>query len=88
MRFICVLTCFLQSKLEGMFQDMDLARELFNQYKSLEQRVEISDANNGNSSQIECQVSVLNAGYWPTFPTVEMNLPLPLVSIFSVFIFF
>lgn len=55
------------SKLEGMFKDMELSRELaipFKQYLRTTQ-----------PDGFEMSVSVLTKGYWPTYP--QMNVVLP-----------
>lgn len=56
------------SKLEGMFKDMELSRELaapFKQYLK----------NTQPSGSIEMSVSVLTKGYWPTYQQMNVTLP-------------
>lgn len=59
------------TKLEGMFKDMDLSREVMaslNDNKRWREKKE--------ESGIDVSVSVLTAVYWPTYPQVSLNLSL------------
>ena len=59
------------SKMEGMFQDIDLSRESMMVYKqSLAAEVD----NNGGG--VEMEVQILTTGYWPVYPQYP-NLHLP-----------
>ena len=78
------------TKLEGMFKDVDLSRDVMRGFDA-EMRREGSEiaataanargANgsssgaSGSSSPPELRVTVLTAGYWPTYPPSELNLP-------------
>lgn len=56
------------SKLEGMFKDMELSKDIniaFKQYMS----------NLKNVSPLELTVSILTMGYWPTYPVLEVTVP-------------
>ncbi|XP_073989923.1 cullin 4 isoform X1 [Rhodnius prolixus] len=56
------------SKLEGMFKDMELSKDInvaFKQYMS----------NVRTSSPMELTVSILTMGYWPTYPVMEVTVP-------------
>ncbi|XP_024085072.1 cullin-4B isoform X2 [Cimex lectularius] len=60
------------SKLEGMFKDMELSKDInvaFKQYMS----------NVKNASQMELTVSILTMGYWPTYPVMDVSLPSEMV---------
>jgi len=55
------------SKLEGMFKDMELSREMMVNFRELPRhRV---------SGNIELNVNVLTMGYWPTYTPMEIILP-------------
>ncbi|CAD5233250.1 unnamed protein product [Bursaphelenchus xylophilus] len=59
-------------KLEGMFKDMEISKELsnnFGQYVS---------QNNPELSQIEFGVSVLTMGHWPNYPVMSVTIPMAL----------
>lgn len=56
------------SKLEGMFKDMELSRELFPSFKQHLMSVK-PDAN------IDMGVSILTLGYWPTYNLCEAKIP-------------
>jgi cullin-4 len=58
------------TKLEGMFKDIDLSKELTTQFhNSTEHR-------NNCFSQIDMSVQVLTTGYWPAYSPCDLNLPL------------
>ena len=64
------------AKLEGMFQDVDLSREVGLAFKASPQA-----AAAGAPPGLDLAVSILTAGYWPTYdPPVELLLPGPLSS--------
>ncbi len=52
-------------KLEGMFKDMELSKDLVSSFK---QTTQLAD-------QIDVSVSVLTDGYWPSYPPTPLNLP-------------
>lgn len=54
-------------KLEGMFKDIDLSRDLMENYKSWLQ--------NHNIATVDINVSVLTMGYWPTYQPLKVILP-------------
>lgn len=66
------------SKLEGMFKDMELSKELMLSFKSHLKNVHPP----GN---IEMSVSVLTMGYWPTYQTMQVNLPADMLQYREVF---
>jgi cullin-4 len=59
------------NKLEGMFKDMDLSKDIMASF------YESKEAQNYQASHgdIELNVYVLIAGYWPAYQPVEVNLP-------------
>uniref|UniRef100_A0A671TF83 Cullin-4A n=1 Tax=Sparus aurata TaxID=8175 RepID=A0A671TF83_SPAAU len=62
------------SKLEGMFKDMELSKDIMIQFKQYIQ-------NQSEPSNIELTVNILTMGYWPSYTPMEVHLP-PEVSIF------
>uniref|UniRef100_A0A8C0FZ70 Cullin-4B n=1 Tax=Bubo bubo TaxID=30461 RepID=A0A8C0FZ70_BUBBB len=61
------------SKLEGMFKDMELSKDIMIQFK---QNVP------GN---IELTVNILTMGYWPTYVPMEVHLPPEMVKLQEIF---
>jgi len=61
------------NKLEGMFRDMELSRELMGLAKRAPQYLEASP------SGVDISVSVLTAGHWPSYPSTTCTLPAELV---------
>lgn len=67
------------SKLEGMFKDMDLSRELNIAFKQhLSGLPDKHDA-------IDLTVNILTMGYWPTYPVMEVPMPVQLVALQGLF---
>lgn len=58
------------NKLEGMFKDMDLSRELMANYTQSKEAAE-----GRASSKVEMLVQVLTTGFWPTYPVYEVIVP-------------
>jgi len=56
------------SKLEGMFKDVDISRDVAAAFKA-------SAAAGRLPPGVEVGVSVLTAGFWPTYPPCELSLP-------------
>ena len=56
------------SKLEGMFKDMELSRELMHSFKQYLHHT-------NPSATIDMNVSILTTGYWPTYQPLDMVLP-------------
>jgi cullin 4 len=54
------------NKLEGMFKDMELSKEIVASFR--ESKV-------AQPVEFELNIFVLTFGYWPTFPATEMILP-------------
>lgn len=61
------------NKLEGMFKDIDLSKDTMAAFRESPKLVE-------GLPDIELNVSVLTAGYWPTYPPAEVKLPAELVG--------
>uniref|UniRef100_A0AAQ4PS22 Cullin 4A n=1 Tax=Gasterosteus aculeatus aculeatus TaxID=481459 RepID=A0AAQ4PS22_GASAC len=53
------------SKLEGMFKDMELSKDIMIQFKQ----------NQSGPSNIELTVNILTMGYWPSYIPMEVHLP-------------
>ncbi|KAJ1412646.1 Winged helix-like DNA-binding domain superfamily [Sesbania bispinosa] len=82
----CILTKLKQqcggqftSKMEGMVVDLTLARD--NQLKFEEYLRDNSHANPG----IDLTVTVLTTGFWPSYKSFDLNLPLEMVKCVEVF---
>lgn len=70
------------SKLEGMFKDMELSKELmlpFKQYMSCHQDKEGVDLN------VDMSVNVLTMGYWPSYTPMEVSIPPLLLRLQKLF---
>ncbi len=66
------------NKLEGMFKDMDLSRELmanYTQYLDSDAGKVATAAVLGGTREIETSVHVLTTGYWPAYPPAEVVVP-------------
>ncbi|CAA7042773.1 unnamed protein product [Microthlaspi erraticum] len=57
------------NKLEGMFKDIELSKEINESFK------QSSQARAKLPSGIEMSVHVLTTGYWPTYPQMDAKLP-------------
>lgn len=66
------------SKLEGMFKDMELSKDVMIQYKQYTQ-------NQSEPSNIELTVNILTMGYWPSYTPMEVHLPPEMVKLQEVF---
>ncbi|DBA80768.1 hypothetical protein WJX77_001890 [Trebouxia sp. C0004] len=67
------------NKLEGMFKDVDLSRDIMMSFKtsgSVKSRL---------SPGIDMNVNVLTSGYWPSYPHLEAKLPDELTRYQTVF---
>ncbi|NXW15430.1 CUL4B protein, partial [Circaetus pectoralis] len=62
------------SKLEGMFKDMELSKDIMIQFKQYMQNQNVP----GN---IELTVNILTMGYWPTYVPMEVHLPPEVMNI-------
>ncbi|BDA50712.1 Cullin-4 [Coccomyxa sp. Obi] len=67
------------NKLEGMFKDVDLSRDIMTSFRQ------------SASSRAKCpagldmSVHILTSGYWPTYPVLEAKLPVELTQYQTVF---
>uniref|UniRef100_UPI00358F8003 cullin-4A-like isoform X1 n=1 Tax=Myxine glutinosa TaxID=7769 RepID=UPI00358F8003 len=66
------------SKLEGMFKDMELSKDIMIQFKQYVQ-------NQSEPCSIELTVNILTMGYWPTYTPMEVHLPSEMVKLQEVF---
>lgn len=66
------------SKLEGMFKDMELSKDVMIQFKQYMQ-------NQSDPSNIELTVNVLTMGYWPSYIPMDVHLPAEMVKLQEVF---
>ncbi|CAL8356140.1 unnamed protein product [Merluccius merluccius] len=61
------------SKLEGMFKDMELSKDIMVQFKQ------------NIPGNIELTVNILTMGYWPTYVPMEVHLPPEMVRLQEIF---
>ncbi|XP_066106443.1 cullin-4B isoform X1 [Saccopteryx bilineata] len=87
------------SKLEGMFKDMELSKDIMIQFKqvtSCKQAVEQVKyrrlglaggymQNQNVPGNIELTVNILTMGYWPTYVPMEVHLPPEMVKLQEIF---
>ncbi|XP_072370551.1 cullin-4A-like isoform X3 [Scyliorhinus torazame] len=66
------------SKLEGMFKDMELSKDIMIQFKQYIQ-------NQNDPSKIDLTVNILTMGYWPTYTPMEVHLPPEMIKLQEVF---
>mmetsp|Transcript_45216 Transcript_45216/g.98348 ORF Transcript_45216/g.98348 Transcript_45216/m.98348 type:complete len:737 (+) Transcript_45216:130-2340(+) len=66
------------SKLEGMFKDVELSRDVMASFRDSPQAQQISP-------DVELSVHVLTQGYWPTYPPVEVRLPQEILELQEIF---
>ena len=59
------------NKLEGMFKDVQLSKDIMLMFKGNESEAKLP-------SGVELYVQVLTSGFWPTYPAVDVKLPLEL----------
>ncbi|KAG0468748.1 hypothetical protein HPP92_018076 [Vanilla planifolia] len=57
------------NKLEGMFKDIELSKEINDSFK------QSSQSRTKLPSGIEMSVHILTTGYWPTYPPMDVRLP-------------
>lgn len=68
------------SKLEGMFKDMELSKDINIAFKQ-----HISNSENKDLINIDLTVNILTMGYWPTYPACEITMPAQLVEYQNIF---
>uniref|UniRef100_A0A2K6MDM7 Cullin-4B n=1 Tax=Rhinopithecus bieti TaxID=61621 RepID=A0A2K6MDM7_RHIBE len=66
------------SKLEGMFKDMELSKDIMVHFKQHMQ-------NQSDSGPIDLTVNILTMGYWPTYTPMEVHLTPEMVKLQEVF---
>lgn len=66
------------SKLEGMFKDMELSKDIMIQFKQYMQ-------NQSDPGSIDLTVNILTMGYWPTYTPMDVLLPSEMVKLQEVF---
>ena len=66
-------------KLEGMFRDIEVARELNGQF------VASKHSNGGRELGLEANVTVLTSAHWPSYPLTPAKLPLQLARAAKAF---
>jgi len=67
------------NKLEGMFKDVDLSSDIMSAFKEAgKYQAELK-------GDLDLNVQVLTAGYWPAYAPVEINLPKNMVEYQDVF---
>uniref|UniRef100_A0AAY4EUY5 Cullin family profile domain-containing protein n=1 Tax=Denticeps clupeoides TaxID=299321 RepID=A0AAY4EUY5_9TELE len=66
------------SKLEGMFKDMELSKDIMIQFKQYMQ-------NQSDPSNIDLTVNILTMGYWPSYTPMDVHLPSEMVKLQEVF---
>ncbi|NXT66359.1 CUL4A protein, partial [Chaetops frenatus] len=66
------------SKLEGMFKDMELSKDVMVQFKQYMQ-------NQSDPGNIDLTVNILTMGYWPTYIPMEVHLNSEMIKLQEVF---
>jgi len=65
------------SKMEGMFKDMELSRDIMSQYNDhARENKSLIDPSDSSSNRVELDVQVLTTGYWPQYPQYD-SIKLP-----------
>lgn len=67
------------SKLEGMFKDMELSKDINIAFKGHCMALE------KEYTSIDLTVNILTMGYWPSYPLLEVTMPSNLLELQSVF---
>lgn len=69
------------SKMEGMFKDMELSREIMSSYAAYSAGASGQNAANSSCKTTDMDVQVLTTGYWPVYPQYKnINLPPELLA--------
>ena len=68
------------SKMEGMVTDMQLGKD---QQTGFEEY--LKNANTGKPKGVDFTVTVLTTGFWPSYKTSDLNLPLEMVNCIESF---
>ncbi|XP_018566633.1 cullin-4B isoform X2 [Anoplophora glabripennis] len=67
------------SKLEGMFKDMELSKDINVAFK------QHLNVNTRNLAPIDMTVNILTMGYWPTYQAMDVTLPDQMVKFQDIF---
>eukprot|EP00873_Tetraselmis_striata_P009147 jgi/Tetstr1/429411/TSEL_019321.t1 len=67
------------NKLEGMFKDIDLSRDIMTQFRAF------AASSARIPEKTDMSVNVLTSGYWPTYPVMDAKLPEELNTYQEVF---
>lgn len=70
------------SNIEGMFQDINLSRDINSSFK---QKVKNQEYDQNLLKNSDFSVNVLTNSYWPSYPTHNINLPVELVNYQQIF---
>jgi len=63
------------SKLEGMFKDMELSRDINVAFKQHCAHLEPLERVQASQDKIDLTVSVLSMAFWPTYPLLQVHIP-------------
>uniref|UniRef100_A0A2I3SCT3 Cullin-4A n=1 Tax=Pan troglodytes TaxID=9598 RepID=A0A2I3SCT3_PANTR len=69
------------SKLEGMFKDMELSKDIMVHFKQVSCHMQ----NQSDSGPIDLTVNILTMGYWPTYTPMEVHLTPEMIKLQEVF---
>ncbi|XP_023338669.1 cullin-4B [Eurytemora carolleeae] len=67
------------SKLEGMFKDMELSRDINNAFK------QFLNHNRTEGDKVDLTVNVLSMAFWPTYPVLQIHIPPHLAKYQEIF---
>jgi len=67
------------SKLEGMFKDMELSKDINNAFK------QYLNHSRSEAVKIDLVVNVLSMAFWPTYPVLQVHIPLYLSKYQEIF---
>jgi cullin-4 len=73
------------SKLEGMFKDMELSRDINSAFRSYKDNLPSSESDAVAPNAIDLTVNVLSMAYWPTYQPMEVNIPSEMARFQEVF---
>ncbi|XP_046995069.1 cullin-4A [Schistocerca americana] len=68
------------SKLEGMFKDMELSKDINVAFKQ-----HMGNLRYPQLANIDLTVNILTMGYWPTYPVLDVNLPVEMIQYQNIF---
>ncbi|KAB1267570.1 Cullin-4A [Camelus dromedarius] len=69
------------SKLEGMFKDMELSKDIMVHFKQASRYMQ----NQSEPGSMELTVNILTMGYWPTYTPMDVHLTPEMVKLQEVF---